>query len=173
MVRDHGQAKKYYHDVEGDNGRLDAMQAGILRIKLRRLAQWNQQRRERAAFYGRALAPFAESVVLPAEPSWSRAVYHLYVVRHSDRQGLQAHLGTRGIGTAIHYPIPLHLQKAYQSLGYKEGDFPVSEKAASQILSLPMYAQLRPDQQQKVAEAIAEFVEGKAPSTALVMSAGA
>jgi dTDP-4-amino-4,6-dideoxygalactose transaminase len=172
MVRDHGQAKKYYHDIEGDNGRLDAIQAGILRIKLQRLAQWNQQRRERAALYRRVLAPLADHVVLPVEPSWSRSVYHLYVVRHPDRQGLQAHLAARNIGSAIHYPIPLHLQKAYQGLGYKEGDFPVSERVAPQILSLPMYAHLRSDQQQEIVEAIAEFVESPLPSNALVMNAG-
>ncbi len=173
MIRDHGQAKKYYHDMEGDNGRLDAIQAGILGAKLHHLARWNEQRRECAAFYGRVLAPLAENVVLPVEPSWSRAVYHLYVVRHADRLGLQAHLSARSIGTAIHYPIPLHLQKAYHGLGYQEGDFPVTERVAPQILSLPMYPQLRPDQQRTIAEGITDFVEGKRPSIALVMSAGA
>jgi dTDP-4-amino-4,6-dideoxygalactose transaminase len=172
MVRDHGQAKKYYHDVEGDNGRLDAIQAGILRIKLQRLEQWNQQRRECVELYKRILIPLADNVVLPVEPSWSRAVYHLYVIRHADRQGLQAHLGARNIGAAIHYPIPLHLQKAYQGLGYGAGDFPVSERVAPQILSLPMYPQLRAAQQQKVAEAITEFVESTLPANALVMNAG-
>jgi dTDP-4-amino-4,6-dideoxygalactose transaminase len=164
MLRDHGQAQKYYHDMEGYNGRLDAIQAGILRIKLRHLARWNHQRRECAALYGRILGSLAEAIVLPFEAAWSRGVYHLYVVRLSDRKGLQSHLNSRGIGTAIHYPIPLHLQKAYQGLGYKQGDFPVSEKVAQQILSLPMYAQLRPEQQHKVAEAIADFVGRKQPS---------
>jgi dTDP-4-amino-4,6-dideoxygalactose transaminase len=171
MVRDHGQAKKYYHDMEGYNGRLDALQAGILRIKLQHLAAWNQQRRQCAALYGKLLAPVASDIGLPFVPSWSRPVHHLYVVRHPEREALQAHLGARGIGTGIHYPIPLHLQKAYKNLGYKQGDFPVSEMAASEILSLPMYAQLQPDQQQRVAEAVAEFVESQRP--ALVMKAGA
>ena len=166
MLRDHGQAQKYYHDMEGYNGRLDAIQAGILRIKLRHLARWNHQRRECAALYGRILGSLADTIVLPIEAAWSRGVYHLYVVRHSDRKGLQSHLSSRGIGTAIHYPIPLHLQKAYQGLGYKQGDFPVSERVAPQILSLPMFAQLRKDQQELVAEAIADFVGRKQPSLA-------
>ena len=171
MIRDHGQAKKYYHDIEGYNGRLDALQAGLLRVKLQHLARWNEQRRECAAFYSRILAPFSEIITLPTEPSWSQSVYHLYVVRHADRERLQAHLGTKGIGTGIHYPIPLHLQKAYRGFGYRAGDFPVTESATAEILSLPMYAQLRSDQQERVAEAMGEFVESRRP--ALVMSAGA
>lgn len=167
MLRDHGQAKKYYHDIEGDNGRLDAIQAGILSVKLKHLARWNEKRRECAALYRETLAPLAENVELPFEPSWSRAVYHLYVIRYTDRAGLQNYLNTRGVGTAIHYPIPLHLQKAYQGLGYERGDFPVSEETASQILSLPMYAQLRPEHLEKVAEAVAEFVESQRPSPAI------
>src|SRR5579885_2486196 len=126
MIRDHGQAKKYYHDIEGYNGRLDALQAGLLRVKLRHLARWNEQRRECAAVYARLLAPLADSVTLPVEPSWSRGVYHLYVIQHADREGLQAHLSAKGIGSGIHYPIPLHLQKAYRGLGYRAGDFPVA-----------------------------------------------
>jgi dTDP-4-amino-4,6-dideoxygalactose transaminase len=173
MARDHGQAKKYYHDVEGDNGRLDAIQAGILRIKLQRLAKWNRQRRECAARYEGLLAPLGENVVLPCEPSWSRGVYHLYVIRHTDREGLQNHLGARNISTAIHYPIPLHLQKAYRGLGYREGDFPVTERLAPQLVSLPMYPHLRPEQQRRVAQGVTDFVESKRPSTALTMSAGA
>ena len=161
MLRDHGQAKKYYHDMEGYNGRLDALQAGILSVKLRHLAEWNHQRRACAAHYGKALARLGEKVGLPTEPSWSRAVYHLYVIRQADRQGLQAHMATKGVGTGIHYPIPLHLQKAYETLGYGEGDFPVSERVAKEILSLPMYPQLRLENQQTVAEALAEFVENK------------
>lgn len=171
IIRDHGQAKKYYHDMEGYNGRLDALQAGLLRVKLKHLARWNQQRRECAAVYGQLLAPFSESVTLPIEPSWSRGVYHLYVIQHSDREGMQAHLSANKIGTGIHYPIPLHLQKAYRGLGYRAGDFPVTESAANRILSLPMYAQLRLDQQQKVAQSIGEFLESSRP--AQVMSAGA
>src|SRR5205085_12273645 len=106
MIRDHGQAMKYYHDVEGYNGRLDAIQAGLLLVKLAHLAKWNEQRRERAAEYNRLLAS-AEDVTTPFEPAWSRAIYHLYVVRVEGQQGLIAHLKQADIYTGIHYPIPL------------------------------------------------------------------
>jgi dTDP-4-amino-4,6-dideoxygalactose transaminase len=162
MLRDHGQAKKYYHDVEGYNGRLDAVQAGILQVKLTRLAKWNAQRRERAAEYNRLLTTAGGSVVTPYEPSWSRAVYHLYVVRTEDRDGMAAHLKTAGIGTGIHYPIPLHLQKAYSSHGYKAGDFPACEKIAGQILSLPMFPQLTADQQARVVRESLHFAQSEA-----------
>jgi len=172
MIRDHGQAKKYYHDIEGDNGRLDAIQAGILRIKLRYLTKWNDQRRQCVAVYSEVLAPLASHVILPGEPSWSRGVYHLYVVRHQGRQGLQVHLASKGIGTGIHYPIPLHLQKAYRHLSYREKDFPISEGVAAEILSLPMYPQLRPQQQKQIAITISEFIQSKAVPAAVTMSAG-
>lgn len=167
MLRDHGQAEKYYHDLEGYNGRLDAIQAGILRLKLKHLPEWNRQRRECAALYAKLLAPLADSIVLPSEPSWSHAIYHLYVVRHANREELRVQLGTRNIGTAIHYPIPLHRQKAYRELGYEEGEFPVCEKVAAQIVSLPMYPQLQPEQQQRVAQALSQFVESALPSAVL------
>ena len=161
MIRDHGQAKKYYHDVEGYNGRLDAIQAGVLHVKLQHLAKWNEQRRERAAEYKRLFEAAGNSVNIPYEPSWSRAVYHLYVVRTGDREGLMAFLKEQGIGTGIHYPIPLHLQKAYQREGHQEGDFPICEKVAREIVSLPMFPQLKTDQQQRVVEAVAKFAESK------------
>ena len=154
MLRDHGQAQKYYHDIEGYNGRLDALQAGLLHAKLTNLAKWNGQRRERAVEYNRLLADAVEGVVPPFEPSWSRAVYHLYVIRTEDRDGMMNHLKTTSIGTGIHYPIPLHLQKAYSSMGYKKGDFPVCEKAAAEILSLPMFPQLAVEQQARVVREI-------------------
>jgi dTDP-4-amino-4,6-dideoxygalactose transaminase len=157
MLRDHGQAKKYYHDVEGYNGRLDAIQAGLLHKKLTHLAKWNAQRRERAAEYNRLFGAADDAVVPPFEPSWSRAVYHLYVVRTDDRDGLMNHLKKAGIGSGIHYPIPLHLQKAYAALKYHQGDFPVAEKAAAEIVSLPMFPQLTAEQQAKVVEEILSF----------------
>ncbi|PYX13020.1 MAG: erythromycin biosynthesis sensory transduction protein eryC1 [Acidobacteria bacterium] len=157
MVRDHGQAMKYYHDVEGYNGRLDAIQAGLLLVKLAHLAKWNKQRRERAAEYNRLLAN-AEDVIRPFEPSWSRANYHLYVVRVQDQQGLIAHLKQADIHTGIHYPIPLHLQKAYKHLGYARGAFPKAEKVAAEIVSLPMFPQLTEQQQARVTEEIRNFV---------------
>jgi len=159
MLRDHGQSKKYYHDLEGYNGRLDAIQAGILHVKLAHLAEWNAQRRERAAEYNRLFTPTRNSLVLPHEPSWSRAIYHLYVVRTQDREGLMAHLKAVGIGTGIHYPIPLHLQKAYDSFGYAPGDFPVCEAASAQIVSLPMFPQLTNEQQARVAEEVFRFLQ--------------
>jgi dTDP-4-amino-4,6-dideoxygalactose transaminase len=157
MLRDHGQATKYYHDIEGYNGRLDAIQAGMLHVKLKHLAKWNAQRRERAAEYGRLLVS-AESVAIPHEPSWSRAVYHLYVICVDDREGLMEHLKSAGIATGIHYPIPLHLQKAYAAMNYRKGDFPVAEKAAAEIVSLPMFPQLAANQQVRVVEEITDFV---------------
>jgi dTDP-4-amino-4,6-dideoxygalactose transaminase len=162
VLRDHGQAKKYYHDVEGYNGRLDAIQAGILHAKLTHLAKWNEQRRVHAVEYNRLLAE-TPGVILPYEPSWSRAVYHLYVVRVEDRDGLISHLKEAGIGTGIHYPVPLHLQKAYRVLNYREGDFPVCERVAREIVSLPMYPQLTASQQARVAEGVARFTQVTAP----------
>lgn len=164
MLRDHGQAKKYYHDLEGYNGRLDAIQAGILHVKLNHLSKWNGQRRQCAAEYNRALATIGTSIILPYEPSWSRAVYHLYVVRIEDREGLMAYLESTGIGSGIHYPIPLHLQKAYSPLGYVPGDFPVCEKIADQIVSLPMFPQMTAEQQRRVVEEIARFVQNRLTS---------
>ena len=160
MLRDHGQAKKYYHDVEGYNGRLDAIQAGILHAKLRHLAAWNGQRQERAAEYNRLLAG-NDALVRPFEPSWSRAVYHLYVVRTADRDGLMSHLKEAGIGTAIHYPVPLHMQKAYAGLNYSPADLPVSMRVAGEIVSLPMFPQLTAAQQARVAEEILAFTSRK------------
>jgi dTDP-4-amino-4,6-dideoxygalactose transaminase len=157
MLRDHGQATKYYHDIEGYNGRLDALQAGLLHVKLGHLAKWNAQRRERATEYKQLLKSKETDVVTPYEPSWSRAVYHLYVVRTPEREGLMDHLKKAGIGTGIHYPIPLHLQKAYESMNYSVGDFPVTEKVAAEIVSLPMFPQLTTGQQTRVAEEIVKF----------------
>ena len=165
VLRDHGQVKKYYHDTEGYNGRMDAIQAGLLHTKLAHLAKWNMQRRERAEEYNRLLAS-NESVGLPHEPSWSRAVYHLYVVRTEDREGLMAHLGKAGIGTGIHYPVPLHLQKAYASLNYSPGDFPVATRVAAEIVSLPMFPQLTADQQARVVEEILAFTSPTARTLA-------
>ena len=157
LFRDHGQSRKYYHEVEGYNGRLDAIQAGILQIKLRYLAEWNRQRREAAARYRELLEGIWPSLTLPVEPSWSRSVYHLYVVRTAKRDALQEHLTKSGVGTGIHYPVPVHLQDAYRSMGFKRGDFPVTEKVAAQVLSLPMFPGLGLAQQRRVVEEIARF----------------
>src|SRR6516164_2331997 len=157
MLRDHGQAKKYYHDVEGYNGRLDSLQAAILRIKLRHLSRWNEQRRACARIYDQLLAPMSGSVVCPVESDSSKSVYHLYVVRTQFRNDLQKYLNDAGIGTGIHYPIPIHLQAAYASRGWKRGDFPNTEAAAEEILSLPMFAGLSPEQQEQVVETVSRF----------------
>jgi dTDP-4-amino-4,6-dideoxygalactose transaminase len=156
MLREHGQTKKYYHKIEGYNGRLDSLQAGLLSVKLRHLAEWNRQRQEAAARYNEMLSS-ADRVVTPHCPSWSRPVHHLYVVRVADREGLQKHLADAKIDTGIHYPIPLHLQDAYKAFGFKNGDFPVTEKVALEILSLPMYPQLQAEAQSRVVQKIQEF----------------
>ncbi len=156
MLRDHGQVRKYHHDIEGYNGRLDAIQAGVLRAKLHHLAKWNEQRRECARGYDQLFADTEGAVILPHVPSWSRPVYHLYVLRVADRERLQKDLAAAGIATRIHYPIPLHLQKAYAHLSYLEGDFPVSERVATQILSLPMYPQLELRQQRRIVQKVLE-----------------
>jgi dTDP-4-amino-4,6-dideoxygalactose transaminase len=164
ILRDHGSAKKYYHDVEGYNGRLDSIQAGILRVKLKYLAHWNEQRRESARIYKEILAPMSGSVTPPHEPDHSKAVYHLYVVRTPYRDELQKRLSEAGVGVGIHYPSPIHLQAAYSSFGWKKGDFPVSEQTADQILSLPMFVGLTPEQQQRVAETVSHFAASYAVS---------
>src|SRR6202790_3143996 len=157
MLRDHGQAQKYYHQVEGYNGRLDALQAGFLTTKLRHLANWNRQRQDAAKRYDQALAGIA-GVVAPVCPDSARSVYHLYVIRVSDRDAVQKHLAKSGIGTGIHYSVPLHLQEAYRHLQYPAGSFPVCERVASEILSLPMYPQLRADQIRSVVGEVATFL---------------
>lgn len=164
MLRDHGQTKKYYHDVEGYNGRLDAIQAGILQAKLRNLATWNEQRRESAKRYAELLS-VSSGIGLPYEPSWTKPVYHLYVVRVTDRTQFQKDLAAANIGTGIHYPVPLHLQKAYASLGYPEGSFPITERVAEEIVSLPMFPQLTPVQQTRISDAVAESLNA-IPETA-------
>jgi dTDP-4-amino-4,6-dideoxygalactose transaminase len=154
MLRDHGQARKYHHEMEGYNGRLDAIQAGILLVKLKHLPDWNERRREKAAQYRELLASADLDLIPQLEPEWSKAVYHLYVVRSKCRDLLRTHLSKAEIGTGIHYPIPLHLQQAYESLGYREGDFPVSERVQSEIVSLPMYPHLEFTQQCQLIEEI-------------------
>jgi dTDP-4-amino-4,6-dideoxygalactose transaminase len=165
MIRDHGQAKKYYHDIEGYNGRLDSIQAGWLSVKLRRLAQWNESRRALAHRYHELLAEAKDSIVVPVEAAWTKGVYHLYVVRVPNREALQAALAEAGIGTGIHYPIPLHLQKAYEHLGYQKGAFPVTERVASEIVSLPMFPQMTAAQQDEVAQKVEEFLDAKVAAT--------
>jgi dTDP-4-amino-4,6-dideoxygalactose transaminase len=167
MLRDHGQARKYYHEVEGYNGRLDAIQAGVLVAKLRHLPEWNDTRRENATRYNELFRTAGGALATPYEPSWARAVYHLYVIRAGNRDGLRTHLEGAGIATGIHYPLPLHLQNAYRVFGYKAGDFPISERVASEILSLPMYPQLQRAQQERIAQEILEYVSTRPSESAV------
>jgi dTDP-4-amino-4,6-dideoxygalactose transaminase len=171
MLRDHGQAKKYHHEFEGYNGRLDAIQTGILRVKLKHLPEWNEQRRRNALLYNEYFARASEpatrnsehvtrNIIVPFEPSWSKAVYHLYVIRTKKRDELQKFLSDNGIGTGLHYPIPLHLQGAYQRAGWTSGIYPVTEKVAKEILSLPMFPQLTEQQILYVADKIKQFFGG-------------
>lgn len=158
MLRDHGQASKYHHDLIGYNARLDSMQAGFLDVKLKHLPVWTELRRAAAARYNE----FFESVpniVTPAVAHGSKPVYHLYVVRVGNRDHIQSRLTQAGIGTGIHYPIPIHLQKAYADLGYQKGDLPVTERLASHILSLPMFPQLEEQEQRRVVLEISHAVE--------------
>ena len=158
MLRDHGQSQKYYHEVEGFNGRLDAIQAGLLQVKLRRLADWNESRRAAAARYRDLFVEAGAADLPPIEPEWATGVYHLFVIRVQDRAGLMKHLGQVDIGTGIHYPVPLHLQNAYQSLGYQVGDFPVAESVAAEIVSLPIFPTLRRSQQERIVREVMSFV---------------
>jgi dTDP-4-amino-4,6-dideoxygalactose transaminase len=159
MLREHGQSRKYYHDMEGYTGRLDAIQAAVLRLKLRRLADWNRARRANAAQYTQHLAG-VPGVTVVTEAAYAQSVYHLYVILVDDRDGLQTFLTEKGVGTNLHYPLPLHLQKAYAHRGFKKGDFPVSERTAARLLSLPMFAELTPPQIEYVVECIKEYMEG-------------
>jgi len=153
MLREHGQVQKYYHDLEGYNGRLDAIQAAFLRIKLRHLDAWNLQRRTAAARYETLLSE-VPGLGLPFEPLASRAVYHLYIVRSSNRDAVAEQLTADGIHTGLHYPLPVHLQNCYRDWGYAPGALPVTELAASEILSLPMFPGITIEQQERVADAL-------------------
>jgi dTDP-4-amino-4,6-dideoxygalactose transaminase len=164
MIRDHGQNKKYHHMVEGYNGRLDAMQAAILRVNLPHLSSWNASRREAAEIYNRLLT--GSDLKTPYEPTWSKGNYHLYVVTcGQERDELQAHLTSKNIGTGLHYPVPVHMQNAYAHLGYREGDFPVSERLSNEILSLPMFPQLGKSQQQQVVDVLLESLRARTVGT--------
>lgn len=142
MLRQYGWKQRYISDITGYNSRLDELQAAILRVKLSRLANRNRARRQLAAIYRQELAD--SGLGLPAEPANGYHVYHLFVVQSQQRDQLQAHLQANGVGTAIHYPVPIHLQPAYHHLGYPAGSLPITERLAQEILSLPMYPQLTP-----------------------------
>jgi dTDP-4-amino-4,6-dideoxygalactose transaminase len=159
MLRDHGSEKRYYHDMVGWNARLDELQAAALRIKLPHLDRWNDQRRLNASLYKDALNE--SNLILPQESANNRHVYHLYVIRSQYRDELRSWLNEHGIGTGIHYPVPIHLQPAYKNLGFPPESLPVTEKITQEILSLPMYPDLTPDQIMKVSGFIQELLIDK------------
>jgi dTDP-4-amino-4,6-dideoxygalactose transaminase len=152
-LRDHGQAKKYHHSMIGWNGRMDGIQGAVLRIKLRHLAQWNEQRRKNAERYHELLGHTA-GLVLPKAAKDRKHVYHVYAVRVKDRDAKLKRLGERGINCGIHYPIPVHLQEAYRFLGYGKGSFPIAERCAEEFLSLPMFPELNEEQIQAVVKEV-------------------
>jgi len=164
MLRAHGMRKRYFHDEVGWNSRLDTLQAAVLEVKLRRVPAGNQRRRELAALYnklfteaGLTASTTAEGIVLPYTDPRAEHVFHQYVIRAPRRDDLRTHLTTHKIGTEIYYPLPLHLQESLKSLGYKPGDFPVTERAAQEVLALPIYPELREDEVATVVEAIRRF----------------
>lgn len=158
QLREHGQITRYFHPVIGYNARLDEIQAAVLRIKLRRLEAWNDRRRAIARLYGKLLA---DTGVITPEDVGERHVWHLYVIRVGDgrRDALKGYLAERGIGADIHYPVPIHLQEAAQFLGYRRGELPVTEKLADEVLSLPIYAEMRDEQVEQVADAVRAFMK--------------
>ncbi|OHB77606.1 MAG: erythromycin biosynthesis sensory transduction protein eryC1 [Planctomycetes bacterium RBG_16_59_8] len=156
-LRNYGQRSKYEHAEIGYNCRLDSLQAAVLRVKLQRLEQWNEQRRQAAQRYSESLP---KGVGLPAAVSNATHVYHLYVVRVAQREALMAHLKEQGVDTGIHYPIPLHQQECFRHLGYSAGDFPVAERMAPEILSLPMYPEITAEQTAYVADRVNAFYKG-------------
>jgi dTDP-4-amino-4,6-dideoxygalactose transaminase len=157
LYRNHGHHSKYEHFVIGYNGRIDEIQAAILRIKLKYLDEYNQRRREKASLYSSLLRDIP--IILPIEAQGRLHVYHLFVIRSKKRGRLQQYLQEHGIGTGIHYKNPVHLQKACRKLGYKKGDFPNVEKACSEILSLPLYPGLDQNNQVYIARKIKEFYD--------------
>ena len=154
MLRDWGQERKYLHRLQGFNYRLEGLQGAVLRVKLRYLEQWTEARRTCAARYREMLVN--SGVEIPVEMPYARHVYHVYAVRVADRERLQVRLHANGIQTGIHYPIPVHLQPAHADLGYRAGDFPASEAAANEVLSLPMFPELTRTQQEQVAQGVAQ-----------------
>lgn len=155
MLRNYGQSQKYRHELKGFNRRLDTLQAAVLRVKLAYLDDWNAARRAHAAHYSELLGAVVET---PQVAEYAESVWHLYVIHTPHREALRAHLSSRGISVGMHYPIPIHLQPAFQDLGYRKGDFPVSERNAAEGLSLPMYAELAPETIEYVATTIVDFM---------------
>jgi len=157
MLRDHGQARKYYHAMMGWNCRMDGIQAAVLSIKLRHLDKANALRRKHALAYNKAFAGIDE-VLTPLEAMYARHVYHVYAIRVQERDKVARYLGEKGVGCAVHYPVPIHLQGACRNLGYKKGAFPIAESLADEFLSLPMFPELTQEQIEYVADCVSETV---------------
>ena len=154
-LREHGSTQRYYHDEVGFNYRMEGIQGAVLGVKLKYLDQWTRERRRVAHRYHELLAD--TPLQLPREADYAESAYHLYVVRHPRRDDLKKHLEDNRVGCALHYPLPLHLQKCYANLGHKAGDFPIAEKAARECLSLPIYPEMTDAQIQRVAEVVRDF----------------
>lgn len=156
LLRQHGELKRYYHDLIGDNCRMEGIQGAVLGVKIKYLDEWTEKRRKNAQIYDELLEKL--DIVLPYEANYARHVYHVYGIRAKKRDELRDFLSKNGISTGIHYPIPVHLQKAYSFMGLKEGSFPASEKVAKEILSLPMYPELSEEQMEYIADNIRKFL---------------
>jgi dTDP-4-amino-4,6-dideoxygalactose transaminase len=156
-LRNHGQTSKYVSGEPGWNSRLDELQAAVLRVKLRHLPEWQRARQAHAAEYTRQFSQLP-GIMPPLVPDGFKHVFHQYTIRVEDRDALRQVLGEQKVGSAVYYPVPLHLQPLYASLGHKQGDFPHAEHAAQEVLSLPMYPELRADQVARVAETVTEFI---------------
>jgi dTDP-4-amino-4,6-dideoxygalactose transaminase len=156
VFRDQGQAEKYYHESFGHNYRMEAIQGAVLGVKLRYLNEWTERRRAVAKRYVELLSNI-DQVRTPREMAYAKHVYHLFVICAHDRDGLSKYLDEKGIGTGLHYPVPLHLQNAFKHLGYKRGNFPVTEKIADDLLSLPIYAEMTNEQIEYVAQSVRDF----------------
>ncbi|QTA90006.1 DegT/DnrJ/EryC1/StrS family aminotransferase [Desulfonema magnum] len=157
ILRDHGQSKKYHHRMIGWNARMDGIQGAILSVKLKHLTEWNNERRTNAKIYNELMGGISD-VILPKEAAYNRHVYHIYGIRVQNRDTLMSALAEKDVYCGIHYPVPIHLTEAYQSLGYGEGDFPVAEKYAKELLSLPMFPELKREQLEKVTYEISQLV---------------
>lgn len=157
ILRDHGQVRKYHHTMVGWNCRMDGIQGAVLKIKLRHLEAGNKSRQNHAAHYDRALAGI-EEIITPTQAAYGQSVYHIYALRVRERDEVMRRLGEKGVGTGIHYPVPIHLQEAYKSLGYKKGSFPIAERCANEFVSLPMFPELTPAQVEYVAQSVKEVV---------------
>lgn len=159
LLREYGWRQRYVSEIPGLNSRLDELQAAVLRVKLKHLDQWNEERRKKAKIYTERLAPLG--IVCPSEGLGVKHVYHLYVIRTKERDALQGFLKKKGIQTLIHYPVPIHLQKAYEDLGYRQGDLPLTEQCSLEILSLPFFPELKEYEIEEVTESIRSFMKNE------------